>query len=335
MKWCVIADFFEPNRDNVWLDDFIDHPALTFEKIAPGGTAENWHQRKGMTTGLAKWRRHFAHASRALASRPDGIVTCFPQLAMCVGLLQRLRGTRIPVIAHNFNVGVLNPGLKQRMARVAASRIDRFLVHSPLEIAPYADYLGVPEPRVRFAPLWRPAPVFERAENTEAPFILSMGSAQRDYPTLIRALEPLGLRTTIVTREDVIETLPRRDWITYRHGMTMEACLELLSAARLSVTPVSNMETASGQVTFLHAMRMGVPVIVTRCPGTEGYIEDGETGLLAEPGDAGDMGAKIASLWEDAPRREALSRRSRQVARERFSDEAAAAYLQDILTGYL
>lgn len=334
-RWAILADYFDPDGENIWLDDFIDDPGLRFEKVAADARGEDWHKRKGMTTGLGKWRRHFAHARKALATEPDGIITCFPQLAMAVGLLQRLGRTRIPVVAHNFNVGVLAPGMKRRMARAAAGRIDHFLVHSPLEVAPYAAYLGVPEARVRFAPLWRPAPLFARTEDTDSPFILAMGSAQRDYPTLIEALEPLGHRTIIITREDVIARLPKHDWIEYRHGMTIEACLELLSRARLSVTPVSNMQTASGQVTFLYAMRMGVPVIVTACPGTEGYIEDGQTGLLAKPFDAGDMRAKISALWDDGDARDALAARALAAGESRFSDEAAAGLLRDILAGYL
>lgn len=333
MKWCILADFFSSGNSR-WLDDFIDHPALEFVKVPPDTAAASWHSQRGVTTGGRKWLRHFAHARKALAQDPDGIITCFPQLAMSVGLLLRLTGRRIPVVAHNFNIGALVPGPRQRIARLAASRIDRFLVHSPSEVAPYAAYLGVPEERVRFVALQRPAPMFARAEDTETPYLLAMGSAHRDYATLIAALEPLRYRTIVVTREDIIAGLPRHPWIEYRHGLSAEACLELLAAARISVTPVSNMETASGQVTFINAMRMGVPLVVTRCPGAEGYVTDGETGLLAAPFDAGDMRAKIETLWTDPGLRERLGMRAQRYAEEHFSDEAAAATLRDILLHY-
>ena len=300
-------------------------------KVPPDTDGGSWHSQRGMTTGIAKWLRHIRHARKALATEPDGIITCFPQLAMSVGLMLRLTGRRRPVVAHNFNIGALVPGLRQRIARLAASRIDHFLVHSPSEVAPYAEYLGVPQDRVRFVPLQRPAPMFERAEETEAPYILAMGSAHRDYPTMIKALEPLGYRTIIVTREDIIADLPKHPWVEYRHGLTGEECLQLLAKARLSVTPVSNMETASGQVTFINAMRMGVPLIVTRCPGAEGYVIDGETGYLAAPFDVDDMRAKIEALWNDAAARDAFSERAARYAETHFSDEAAAETLKTIL----
>lgn len=334
MKWCVLADFFSAD-DVLWLDSYIGNPSLTFHKLAPGSKKETWHTARSMTTGLAKWRRHFRHVQAGFAAKPDGIITCFPQLAMSVGLMKRLRFSRVPVIAHNFNIGILAPGLRQRIARFSAAAIDHFIVHAPSEVAPYAEYLGVPEDRVHFVPLHRPDFGIPRAEDTERPYVLAMGSAQRDYPTMIDALEPLAPRTIIVTREDIIATLPQHDWIEYRHGLSFEECLHLLARARLSVTPVSNMKTASGQVTFINAMRMGVPLVATRCPGTEGYVADGETGYLTEPFDAADMREKIERLWRDADLRDRMAARSKVVADETFSVKAAARQLEELLVTYL
>jgi glycosyltransferase involved in cell wall biosynthesis len=103
--------------------------------------------------------------------------------------------------------------------------------------------------------------------------------------------------------------------------------MALLARARLSVTPVANQTTASGQITFVNAMRLGVPVIATRCPGTEGYVEDGRTGLLVPPGDAAALAGAIGRLWDDARARETLSGAARAEAEASFSDEAAAAWL--------
>ena len=334
MKWCVIADFFK-SENVTWLDDFIDDPRLTFQKVVPAGDESSWHTEATMTTGFAKWARHFRHARRAFSRHPDGIVTCFPQLAMSVGLLKRLGFRKMPVVAHNFNIGSLTPGLKQWFARVAASGIDEFIVHSPSEVDPYAVYLDVPKDRIRFIPLQRPEFSILREEDTEAPYILAMGSAHRDYATMIAALEPLGLRTIIVTRRDIIADLPEHDWIEYRHGLSFEDCLGLMAKARLSVTPLSNLKTASGQVTFINAMRIGVPVVATCCPGTDGYVTDGETGLLARPFDVEDMRAKITRLWTDEDLRAKLVENSKTVAAETFSDEAAAKKLEEILIRYL
>lgn len=332
MKWTILADFFESGGDT-WLDDFIDHDGLSFQKVPPPRAAGSWHVKRGARTEAREWMRHWRHAATGHRTRPDGFITCFPPLAMCVAAQKRLWRSKAPIVAHNFNLGPLAPGPRQRAARFAAQAIERFLVHSPLEVAPYAAYLGVPEARVEFVPLQRRAFPLPRDEETERPYILSMGSAQRDYPTLIRALEPLRIRTIIVTRPDAARQLPQHDWIEYRHSLSPEDCDKLLARARLSVTPVANMETASGQVTFIDAMRAGVAPVVTRCPGTEGYIEDGENGCLTAPFDADDMREKIHALWQDDGARQAMAERAATAATERFSDEAAAARLKEILLG--
>ena len=333
MKWGVAADFFTA-QDNVWLDDFINDPRLEFHKVVPPAARTDWHHRKSMRTSGGRWLGHLAHARTALNADADGLITCFPQLAVTAGLQMRLRRIRRPLVAYNFNIGALVSGPRQRLARFAAGAIDRFVVQSPSEIALYAGYLGLPEERFRFIPVQRGALPVRRHENTTAPFILAMGSAHRDYGTLIEALNRLRLPTVIVTRKDIADTLPKHPWIDYRHGLSEMGCLELLSQARLSVTPVANMETASGQVTFVNSLRMGVATIATRCPGTDGYIDHGRTGRLVPPFDPRALEHEIETLWRDDPARDALARAGAEEAQARFSDEATSAQLRDILVEF-
>ncbi len=333
MKWSVAADFFSGSND-IWLDDFIEDPRLEFQKVVSEAAQEDWHHQKSMRTSVGRWRAHLAHARKALNTEADGVITCFPQLAVMAGLQKRIRRSRRPLVAYNFNIGTLVTGARQKLARFAAGGIDRFVVHSPSEVALYADYLGLPEDRFRFIPVQRGALPMARRENTTAPFILAMGSAQRDYGTLVEALRNLQLPTVIVTRKDIADGLPKQPWIEYRHGLSERACLELLSQARLSVTPVSNMETASGQVTFVNALRMGVATIATRCPGTDGYIEHARTGRLVPPFDPDALEGEIRALWQDDAAREALARAGADEAEARFSDEATSSQLRDILVEF-
>jgi hypothetical protein len=322
--WTVAAPFIV-DKGGRWLDDLVADDRIRFAKIPRRREDTGW--RSGRAWRGGDWMRHVDQAVRAYARRPDGIVTCFPQLAMCVALLKRLGPWKPRLIAYNYNLGGLPGGLRRRLARFAAPAVDLFVVHAPSEVGPYAAWLGVPETRVRFVPLQRGAPGLERAEDAGAPFLLAMGSAHRDYATLLAALDLRPLPAVIVTRPDIAATLPRRPHVTVRSNLSAEECMALLARARLSVTPVANQTTASGQITFVNAMRLGVPVIATRCPGTEGYVEDGRTGLLVPPGDAAALAGAIGRLWDDARARETLSGAARAEAEASFSDEAAAAWL--------
>lgn len=317
-KWNVVARFFEGTEPR-WLDDFIKDPDLGFHKVV-AARDDNWHGSRRRQTTLGQWLGLFSYGWRAFEGGPDGIITCFPQLAMTVSTIKRLTFRRTRVVAYNFNLGSLPGGLRKILARWAARRIDAFVVHSPSEVSPYARYLGVAESCVHFIPLQRGEIQEERREEEEAPYLLAMGSAHRDYETLIAAVSKLRLRTVIVTRKDIIDQLPKPDCVELRYGLSEQDCLHLLAAARLSVTPLSNLVTASGQVTIVNSMMLGVAVVATRCPGTEGYVAEGETGLLVAPFDTAGMEGAIRFLWSDDAAREALALRGKRHAKRHFSD---------------
>jgi glycosyltransferase involved in cell wall biosynthesis len=185
---------------------------------------------------------------------------------MCVALLKLIFRQKVRIIAYNFNLGALPRGRRQTLARLVAGKIDRFVVHSPLEVGSYAEYLGVPSGKVSFIPLQRGKIDIMRDEDDREPYLLALGSANRDYVTLIAAVDALKIRTVIVTRPDALDALPCSPYVTFMSGLSQTECNELLARARISVTPVANQGTASGQITFLTAMQLGVPVIASRCP---------------------------------------------------------------------
>lgn len=329
-RWTVVAAFFGQSNSR-WLDDFIDDPSITFRKQPPVKRMENWHFSKASKTPVGAWFRHFKQARAAFADRPDGLVTCFPQLSMAAAAIKAFGRHKPRIIAYNYNLGGFPKGIKQWVSRSFARQIDIFVVHSPSEVRPYAEYLGVEEDRVRFVPLQRGQISEPRREDVDAPFVLSMGSAHRDYPSLIKAVDKIGVPTTIVTRPSDIDALPKSEYVTFLSRLSEAECMALLARARLSVTPVSNLTTASGQITFINAMQMGVPVIATSCPGTEGYITHDKTGRLVPPFDVDTLASEIKTLWDDEEMRQTLAIAATAESLNRFSDQAAANTLSGMI----
>jgi glycosyltransferase involved in cell wall biosynthesis len=72
---------------------------------------------------------------------------------------------------------------------------------------------------------------------------------------------------------------------------------EYLAGARMLVLP-SRQEGQPNVV--MEAMALGVPVVATRVGGVPDLVADGETGLLAEPGDASGLARAIRTLSADA-----------------------------------
>jgi len=71
--------------------------------------------------------------------------------------------------------------------------------------------------------------------------------------------------------------------------------------------------------TAVEAMAAGRPVIASRIGGLPFTVADGATGLLFEPGDAGDLARKIETLLDDQGLRERMGR----AARRRFEEHYA------------
>jgi glycosyltransferase involved in cell wall biosynthesis len=93
----------------------------------------------------------------------------------------------------------------------------------------------------------------------------------------------------------------------------------LLSAVSVSVLP-SLSEGLSNVV--LEAMAAGVPVVATSVGGTPEIVDDGVTGLLVPPRDAGALADAISSLLTDPARRQTIGEAGRRRVEERFSLEA-------------
>lgn len=331
MHWVIAAPFFTA-KDSQWLDDFADAPGMTFEKVyrfADG--EENWHDRKIRTTSSSAWKAHWRQARTATAQAPDGIVTVFPQLALLAAIRKTLFGGRFKILAWCFNVGAKPGGLKLLISKIFLKRIDRFVVHSRGEIETLHAWFGIDRARIAFVPLQRAPIAAVATEDLADPFIVSMGSANRDYETLVSAVEGTGIPCRIIASPRVIPDREMPVNVELGSGLTPDECLALAQRARISVIPLDDVDTASGQVTIVEAMRMSRPVIATRGVGSVDYIEDGVDGVLVAPRDADALRAAIVALWNDADLRERLAHAGRKTAETRFSDEAAATALVAIL----
>ena len=66
---------------------------------------------------------------------------------------------------------------------------------------------------------------------------------------------------------------------------------------------------------------MGVPAVVTDIRGCREAVEHGENGLLFPAGDSEALAGAILEVLGDEARREAMGRRARQMAEEKFDEQ--------------
>jgi glycosyltransferase involved in cell wall biosynthesis len=158
-----------------------------------------------------------------------------------------------------------------------------------------------------------------------------MGSANRDYLSLVKAIQGTGIKTVIISKQSMLDDLPAHPDLIKMSGLSMNECNSILSGAELNIVPIASTRTASGQITFINAMRMGIPTIATYCVGTVDYILDGKTGLLFPPGNDIALRTAIETLWRDDALRKRIGSAGRDYAEAHFSDEAAGRHLSRII----
>jgi glycosyltransferase involved in cell wall biosynthesis len=70
---------------------------------------------------------------------------------------------------------------------------------------------------------------------------------------------------------------------------------------------------------LLDAMAAGVPVVASRAGGIPEVVEDGETGLLAKPGDPESLAAAVERMLDDNSLAQGAARRAREKVSREFT----------------
>ena len=319
-----------------WLEPFMPAAArarYAFDLVHRDEKLPSWHERGGTAT-LAEWRNAFAYARKGLRGRPDAIVTTFPQTALAACAIKRVLGLDTRIVGWAFNLGSIENRLKGRGAGALLRAADALIVHSREEVLRYGEWLRLPPGILRFEPLQCGRIDLPR-EEAEPPYALAMGTAKRDYATLFEAVAGWPGRLIVVAGPSAVEGLTPPPNTELRSGLPYAECQALLARAAVSIVPIDNQETASGQLTFLQSMTLGVPVIATDCPGTRDYMSDGKDALLVPPRDPASLRAALDRLWNDEGRRRALGEAGRQRWEDCNSDEAAGRALARVLDDVL
>lgn len=340
MRWAIVAPFFAdpgptPAQPWVWIDDFDRSGRHEYVKLGPIRAArpESWHIRKQRSTPFAIWIQHWRQSRRGLQADCAGLVTVFPQLALTAAIQKTFSPARRrkPLLAWCFNVGERPPWPSPLLARIFLRHVDQFVVHSRGEIDTLHRWFGIPRGKIAFVPLQRAPIAVTATEDSADPFVLAMGSANRDYATMIDAIRGLPLRLVLVASPRSLAGLEIPANVEVANGLTAQQCRELAQRARINVVPLADVDTASGQVTIVEALRMGRPLIATRGVGSVDYIVDGDNALLVEARDVTALRQAIIRLWDDHGLRDRLSRNALVYAEGNLSDEMAASKLAEML----
>ena len=212
--------------------------------------------------------------------------------------------------------------LVPKLARLAVSLLDgphvRYAVLSTDEVRTFPQVWHVDPERVVFQPFPNTLHAHWDMPTGDGGYLFAGGNSMRDYGVLEAALDGTGVPARIASSWSPSRGLPHLQAGSTSH----EEYMQLLAHARAVVVPLRKMVRSAGQQTYLNAMALGKPVVVTEAPGVRDYIVDGVTGVIVAP-QVEALRAAILHVMDpaNAPQYAEMGRRARQDVRQRFREE--------------
>jgi glycosyltransferase involved in cell wall biosynthesis len=173
--------------------------------------------------------------------------------------------------------------IQKIILRLADKAIIRYAVQSTDEIPLFSAAWDIPESKLRFVPYFYTftKKILAGSATPQENHIFAGGNSHRDYLPYLDAIDSLrDLEFVIATNLLDGKTLPPN----VRAGsVSRTEFASLMQNSRAVVVPMKrNLIRAVGQQTYLNAMLLEKPTIVTDALGVRDHVRDGGTGLVVD-----------------------------------------------------
>ncbi len=203
-----------------------------------------------------------------------------------------------------------------------------YAVVSSREVQTFSETWGVSSERVHFTPYW--ATGWRAAPTDGGPTVFAGGDSLRDYRALIEAAATVAADIFIATR---LPMPPVAQPNLTAGPLAPEEYARLSRGAAIHVVPlVADSLRSAGQQTYLTAMALGRPVIVTDSPGVRDYIVDGVTGLIVPPEDARALADALNRLIEDPATAQRIGQGAAEAVADGYTGRHYTNTIRDLAT---
>ena len=178
----------------------------------------------------------------------------------------------------------------------------------------YHRVLGIPREKMTPVRFHHTLSGFPSLPITTGDYLFSGGDSMRDYPTLLEAVRGLPVPVRIAThwQPPASVSVPPNVQLGPTSGLEYG---RLLAGARMAIFPLqTDSLRTSGQQSYLNAMALGKPVIVTDPYDAPFYIDDGVTGRIVPSSNADALRGAIVRLLDEPDEASAMAERARAFA---------------------
>ncbi len=212
-------------------------------------------------------------------------------------------------------------GTVRRSAYRSAYRsVDRLYYFSANQGSLLAEHLTLDEDRLRFVAFGVDDETFRPTGERDGDYVLVVGRDRgRDWPTLLRAVDGIGLPVKICSRPRDLEGLRIPGGVELLGYVDRDTYRGLLGRARVVAVASKPRLYPSGQSVLLEAMAMARAVVVTRTPALESYINDGRTALAVPWADPAALRQRILEAAADDELRRRVGQEGRRAVERQFN----------------
>ena len=168
--------------------------------------------------------------------------------------------------------------------KLANRSISRYVVHTAAEIHVFAENWGIAKEKIRSSGFYLRTDDDEtgRASHPRKEHIFAGGTSFRDYEALLEAARLLPHRQFVIGSHQLHDH-PRIPPNVEAGPVSRERFFELINTAAVVVVPLrTDVRRIIGMLTYLKAMWLRKPTIVSQALGVEEFIDDGENGLIVD-----------------------------------------------------
>lgn len=273
------------------------------------------------------------------AKKYDVVISHGAQSGLMYALLRTLFNRKKPLHII-FDIGAMNGAkahpLENSVIRFVLKSNPAIICHSQIII----DYYKTAYPNLVnhscYIPFGVDTDYFDQQKNvtSEESYILSFGSAKRDYKTLLEAWS--GIQTShrlrLIGYKQSINNMANVDVMA---KVSIEELKNQIASALFVVIPLPVFNYSYGQMSFLQSMSMGKTVIVTETPSSVDYLTDGQGSFFVKPYDVADMRAKINLLINNKKLLEASNSKARLYVIKHFAEQQMAENIAQFIQSNL
>lgn len=273
--------------------------------------------------GIRKRLHHLTATVRLLldARGAAAVVICTSAIEIALAaLLQPILCPGVKLVAFDF----LAPaeGRWQDRALRILRRYDLFFCIRTGDIETFRRRFGIRRERLRFAPFPVETPTAATSSepiDDRQQVVYSGGTAYRDWPTLVAAIESAGAPAILSTEFPLDLTPEQAVFIDERDLFSPDEARKVVRSSAVVAVICEPTDRPSGPLVLLDALALGAAVVVTEVNGSRDYVEDERTALVVQPHDVDELARAIRRLLDDDELRRRLAEAAQATCRTRFS----------------